>query len=525
MLSIDDIRGKNLDDLPPALALQFKRIMREYLKRDGNAFDRYFFKTREGSRWLANKHHELITDTLKKVFTGEITRLIINISPGYTKTEKAVINFISQGLAINPKAKFIHGSYSDDLALVNSQTIRDQISMVEYQELYPMAVREDVSAKKRWFTEQGGGMLAVATGGSITGFRAGRMEKHQFTGALIIDDPIKPDDAYSAAKRRRVNNRFNNTIKSRLAVENIPIIVIMQRLHEDDLCGFLLTGGSGDKWHHLVLPALIEETPEPYPVNYTHGIPIEHNYTPGALWPFKHTTEQLLHLKEADPYTYASQYGQRPSPLGGGLFKAKWWKYYANEPGAYGDTYPALPRDILFKWIFGDTAQKTAEHNDFTVFQCWGFSPSQGIFLLDQVRGKWEAPELEAQLIAFWNKHKTPTVHNNFTGARGVKIEDKSSGSSLIQSVAKKTFIPVEAVQKNTDKVFEAVGCIPQIAAGNVHIPIDAPWISDYLHEFAAFTPMMTHAHDDQIDTTLMAIKDLLINRSNFYDQFGGQRK
>ena len=524
MLSIDELKNRPLEELPPQLQLQFKRILKEYLRRDGNAFDRYFFKTRESAKWIANKHHELIDETLQKVLSGEITRLIINISPGYTKTEKAVINFISRGLALNPQAKFIHTSYSDDLALVNSQIIRDQISLPEFQELYPMAVREDVSAKKRWFTEQGGGMLAAASGGAITGFRAGRMRKGEFTGAFIIDDPIKPDDAYSAAKRRRINNRFNNTIKSRLAVEDVPIIVIMQRLHEDDLCGFLLKGGSGDKWHHLILPALIEEEPEVYPSEYTHGIPIEHAYEPGAIWPFKHTTEQLLHLKASDPYTYASQYAQRPSPLGGGLFKAHWWKYYAIDPASAGSDYPALPHDITFKWIYGDTAQKTAEHNDYTVFQCWGYSPSKGIFLLDQVRGKWAAPDLKAQLIAFWSKHKDATVLNNFKGARGVKIEDKSSGSSLIQDIAKSTFIPVEAVQKNTDKVFEAVGCIPQIAAGNVHIPVDAPWISDYLHEFAAFTPLMTHAHDDQIDTTLMAIKDLLINRSHFYDSFGGKR-
>lgn len=523
MPNIDDIKGLPLEELPPHLRLQFKRILKEYVKRDGNAFDRYFFKARESAKWIANKHHELIDETLQKVLDGKINRLIINISPGYTKTEKAVINFISRGLAINPQAKFIHASYSDDLALVNSQVIRDQISLQEFQELFPMAVREDVSAKKRWFTEQGGGMLAVASGGSITGFRAGRMSKNKFTGALIIDDPIKPDDAYSAAKRRRVNNRFNNTIKSRLAVEEVPIIVIMQRLHEDDLCGFLLQGGSGDKWHHLVLPALIEETPEPYPTNYTHGLPIPYDYEPGPLWPFKHTTAQLQQMKDSDPYTYASQYGQRPSPLGGGLFKAKWWKYYAIDP-TYGEDYPALPRDIMYKWIYGDTAQKTAEHNDFTVFQCWGFSPSQGIFLLDQVRGKWEAPEIESNMIAFWNKHRTGTREQNLVGARGCKIEDKSSGSSLIQNIRKKSFIPIEGVQKNTDKVYEAVGCIPQLAAGNVHIPIDAPWISDYLHEFAAFTPLMTHAHDDQIDVTMMAIKDLLINRSNFYDQFGGNR-
>lgn len=509
-----------MDNLPPELQMQFKRILREYLKRDGNAFDRYFFKAREGSNWLANKHHELMDSVLEKVYTGEITRLIINIPPGYTKTEKAVINFTARGMAKNPKAKFIHVAYADDLALLNSQVIRDQVGLPEFQELYPMAVREDVSAKKRWFTEQGGGMMAVAAGGAITGFRAGRMTKKQFSGAFIIDDPIKPDDAYSAAKRRRINNRFNNTFKSRLAVESVPIIVIMQRLHEDDLCGFLLQGGSGDHWHHLVLPALIEEETPPYPSKYTHGIPIEYDFEPGPLWEFKHTEEQLRLMAMADPYTYASQYAQRPSPLGGGLFRDSWWKYYAINPGDYNAQYPAKPHDIIARWIYADTAQKTAEHNDYTVAQCWGLSRNRGIFLEDQIRGKWAAPDLKDKFIAFWNKHGKPCKENNYLPARGMKIEDKSSGSSLIQDLRKSTYIPVEGVQKNTDKVFEAIGVIPQIAAGNVNIPIDAPWISDYLHEFNSFTPLMTHAHDDQVDTTCMAIKDLLINGATFYDQF-----
>ena len=501
-------------------ALQRRKILREYLRRDGNAFDRYFFKVRENVKWIRNKHHELIDETLQKVFDGKINRLIINISPGYTKTEKAVIHFIARGLAINNKAKFIHASYSDDLAVQNSTTVRDIVTAPEFQELYPMAIRDDTAAKKRWFTEQGGGMMAVAAGGSITGFRAGRMDKSQFTGAFIIDDPIKPDDAYSAAKRNRVNNRFNNTIKSRLAVEEVPIIVIMQRLHEDDLCGFLLKGGSGDKWHHLTLEALIEEEKAPYPQEYTHGIPIEHNFAPGPLWEFKHTKEQLLQMKDADPYTYASQYAQRPSPLGGGLVKDKWWQYYAVNPADYAGEYPTIPHDIVYRAIYADTAQKTAEHNDFTVLQCWGYSTSRGAVLIDQMRGKWEAPELEQQFIAFWNKHKAGTAATNFVGAACCKVEDKSSGSSLIQSLKRKTHIPIEAVQKNTDKVFELVGVIPQIAGGNVVIPIDAPFTNDFLHEHSAFTPHMTHAHDDIVDTAVMAIKDLLINRSYFYEMF-----
>lgn len=255
-----------------------KAILRHLFEQDGIYFMRYFFKLREGTKMLLNWHHYGIEWALQRVIDGHINRLIINIPPGYTKTELAVLNFIARGLALNHRAKFIHTSYSNDLAHENSAKIKETIESQEYQEIWPMRLRVDSKGKKRWFTEQGGGMMAVASGGQITGFRAGRMEPG-FTGAFINDDPVKPDDAYSAVKRRAINNRFNNTMRSRLAIETVPMVNIMQRIHDDDLCGFLLRGGSGDIWHHLVIPGNITEEfmDRKYPEDYTHGIPININ--------------------------------------------------------------------------------------------------------------------------------------------------------------------------------------------------------------------------------------------------------
>lgn len=252
-----------------------KRMLKYMLEHDGIQFMRYFFKLREGNKMLINWHHYAIEYVLQAVYDCKISRLIINIAPGYTKTEQAVINFISRGLALNPRSKYIHASYSGDLAQTNSSKIKETVELESFQELWPMMVRVDSKGKKRWFTEVGGGMMAAPAGGQITGFRAGRMEEG-FTGAFVIDDPVKPDDAYSAIKRTGINNRFNNTMRSRLAVETVPMIVIMQRIHEEDLSGYLLKGGSGDKWHHLVIPAFMSDEilDKPYPEDYTHGIPI-----------------------------------------------------------------------------------------------------------------------------------------------------------------------------------------------------------------------------------------------------------
>jgi len=255
-----------------------KRMLKHMLENDGMQFMRYFFALREGNKMIRNWHHYAIEYVLQAVFDCKIDRLIINIAPGYTKTEQAVLNFITRGIALNPRSKYIHTSYSGDLAQENSSKIKQTVQTPEFQELWPMQTRTDTKGKKRWFTDLGGGMMATASGGQITGFRAGRMESG-FTGAFINDDPVKPDDAYSNVKRNAINNRFNNTMRSRLAVESVPMINIMQRIHEDDLTGFLLKGGSGDKWHHLVIPThLTEETlNKPYPEEYTHGIPININ--------------------------------------------------------------------------------------------------------------------------------------------------------------------------------------------------------------------------------------------------------
>lgn len=251
------------------------RMLKYMLEMDGIQFMRYFFKQRESANLLLNWHHYVMEYCLQAVIEMKIPRLIINLAPGYTKTEQSVINFISRGLAINPRSKFIHASYSGVLAQESSSKIKDTIEGEAYQAMWPMKVRRDKSGNAKWFTQYGGGMLAVSAGGQITGFRAGRMEDG-FNGAFVIDDPVKPADAMSNSKRLTINNRFNNTIKSRLALETTPLVLMMQRTHEDDLAGFLLKGGSKEVWHHLIIPTQFtkEIMNAPYPTKYTHGKPI-----------------------------------------------------------------------------------------------------------------------------------------------------------------------------------------------------------------------------------------------------------
>jgi hypothetical protein len=231
--------------------------LKQAMEDDLLTFHRFFFKIQERIKFMINPHHVLIANVLHRVYNGEITRLIINIPPRYGKTILAVVGFVAWCFAKNKECRFLHCSYSDDLALENSSKIKDIIESEEFQYLWGLKIRPDSTAKKRWNIVNGGGLYAVSAGGQIIGFGAGKAGPG-FNGALIIDDPIKAQDTYSDVKRIRVNDWMNDTINSRLEQQRkTPIIVIMQRLHEEDLSGFLLNGGNGDMWHHLCLPALI----------------------------------------------------------------------------------------------------------------------------------------------------------------------------------------------------------------------------------------------------------------------------
>lgn len=287
-------------------------------------YTKLFFKSKTGRRFVVSRHHKRICNALDDVISGKIRKLIINIAPRYGKTELAVKNFISYGLALNPSSKFIHLSYSDDLAHDNSEEIRDIVKSEEYQRLFPyVQIKRGTDSKKKWNTTAGGGVYAVSTGGQITGFGAGEVDdiddkeigaeidsiskEARFAGAIVIDDPIKPEDALSDVKREKINQRFETTIRNRVNSRNTPIIIIMQRLHENDLCGYLMKTEPGE-WTVLSLPAIENEA---------DGKEV-------PLWDFKHTLDELHHLNKIDPFTFETQYMQNPTPMVGlmyGVFK------------------------------------------------------------------------------------------------------------------------------------------------------------------------------------------------------------
>ncbi len=282
-------------------------------------FTRYFFKERQNRKFIVGEHHDIIFNKLHEIESGNNTRVIFNIAPRYGKTEIIVKNFIARSLAINPKAKFIHLSYSDQLALDNSEEIKDLVKSEEYQRLFPyVQIKKDSKAKNKWYTTEGGGVLARSSSGQVTGFGAGTIDEEdddfnsfEFGGAIIIDDPLKPDDANSNKIRERVNNKFETTIRNRVNSRNTPIIIVMQRLHTDDLCGYLQEIEK-DVWDVVSLPVIKQD-----------GTP---------LWLFKHTIEELNHLKTISEYVFETQYMQNPQPKIGLLFNKQKLNYFTELP-------------------------------------------------------------------------------------------------------------------------------------------------------------------------------------------------
>lgn len=352
--------------------------MRKRLLSSQIAFTKFFFRAR-GEVFIPGDHHPQIEEALLKVEQGIIKNLLITIAPRFGKTQIATIDWPARCIAKNPRAKFIHLSYSDDLALDNSGKCRETIGSKEYQELWPVKIKPDSDSKKKWYTEQGGGMYATAAGGPVTGFGAGSLadvvdgteedefedffagrqeediDPNLFYGAIIIDDPIKVDDAYNERAREIVNKRLNSTIKNRRNSRNTPIIVIMQRLHPDDLSGFILNGGMGEEFHHLNLTAIVDFK-QP---------------TERSLWPAKHTLEELKQMLEADHDVFMAQYMQDPSPEEGVFFKREWFRRFrlGEEPTR------------LIKYGAGDYAV-TEDAGDWTRQAVAGFDVEDDLWFL-----------------------------------------------------------------------------------------------------------------------------------------------
>lgn len=298
-------------------------IQRHWMLKGLRNFTECAFSEVHKTPFIFGEHHEIICDTLDRVIRGEQRKVIINIAPRYGKTELVSKMFMSYGFAINPKCRFIHLSYSSSLTADNSVAVKDIVNSEMFRSLFVARVRRGRDTMAKWDTVQGGGLYATSTLGQITGFGAGATDAedgevndeyldeytaeynhHKFTGAIVIDDPIRPEDALSDTIRERVNRRFETTIRNRVNSRRVPIIIVCQRTHEHDLCGYLQEI-EPDEWTVISIPA----------------IRYDENGNESALWPHKHTIEELHKIQDASPFVFETQYMQNPKPLEGLMYE------------------------------------------------------------------------------------------------------------------------------------------------------------------------------------------------------------
>ncbi len=440
------------------------------------SFTRKFFLEKEGQPLLVAPFHPVMCGTLDKVFKGEIKRLIINIPPGFGKTELAVINFIARGFAINPRSRFIHASYAQTLALDNSSKVKDIITLEGYQAHWPVTMRQDTNAKGLWRTTEGGHLRAASSGEPITGFRAGILAEAGFTGALVIDDPLKPDDAHSETMRKFINHRWENTFRSRLAHEDVPVIVIMQRLHVDDFVAHLLET-SGERWHVLQLPVMIEgETvaPDGKAEMIPHGLPS------GPLWRDKHDEVQINILRLA-PMVFAGQYMQIPIISGGNMFKMDWLREYETAP----------PLSTLKVYMGSDYAV-TSNGGDYTVHVVVGVDPEGHMWLLDLWRKQASSDvwvETWCDLVSMYHPSQAAEETGQIKSGVGPFLTKRARERGV--STWRRGF-PTKG-----DKAVRAQSIRGRMAMNGLLVPKNASWLPEFKSELASFPG---GKHDDQVD-------------------------
>lgn len=314
-------------------------------------------------------------------------------------------------------------------------------------------------------------------------------------GVLVsnCDDPHSVDDAASEQKRETAVTTFLEAVPTRL---NNPaksaIVVIMQRLHEQDVSGVILSRKLG--YEHLMLPMEFEASRR---CRTSIGFTDPRTTDGELLFPARFPREVVDRDKRVmGEYASAGQFQQRPAPRGGAIFKTEYVKRYAGDPP-----------NIQWRAIFADTAMKAKEENDYSSFQEWGLGTDGRPYFLAHVRGKWEAPELETVARSFWKQaFSRPVVTHG--QLRFMAVEDKVSGTGLIQKL-RREHIPVVGIQRDKDKVQRAHDVTPYLAVNPIMLAADATWGSAYLDELLGFPRA---ANDDQVDPTVDAIKSLLAN-------------
>ncbi len=442
-----------------------RRILQAALRRDMVSFlQKVFVTVSPGDEYQHNWHIEAITWCLQQCLEGRIKRLIITVPPRSLKSICASVALPAWALGHDPTSRIICASYSGELARKHALDCRAVLEAPWYKETFPgTRLHPHKNTELEVMTTKRGFRLATSVNGTLTG-RGGNF--------LIVDDAMDPTDALSKTKRETTNQWYDGTLYSRLDNKaKDVIIVVMQRLHVDDLVAHLLEKG---EWAHLNIPA-IAECDQVYEI----GAERTHRRRAGeALHPEREPLETLEIIKaNLGSYNFAAQYQQDPVPPGGGMIEWEWFRRYHELP-------ERGPRSqIVQSW---DTASKAGELNDYSVCTTW-LVDKEDAYLIDVERIRLEYPYLKKRIRDLADEYK----------ADAVLIEDKGSGSSLIQDLRAERLHCI-AIEPEGDKVTRMSAVSARVEARHVHLPERSSWMQDFETEVLQFP---RGRFDDQVDS------------------------
>ena len=472
-----------------------KETQAAFLKGSLLEFCKFFFQHLTNREFIISNpngresHHITLARQLTKVSRLEIPsqRLIINIPPGHGKSVFCSM-WTAWNLAQYPDCNFLYISYSHDLAAKHTAFIKNIMTSRMYKYLFDVEISGDSRAKDSFKTMQGGSVAAFGSAGAITGQDGGLPGLDRFSGAVIIDDPIKPDAAHSDTIRASVIRNYEETIRQRVRGVNVPIIFIGQRLHEDDLAAFLLDKRDIVEWDAVILKSIDDAG--------------------NALYPEINPLAQMKKLEEMSPYVFASQFQQNPLPAGGGLFKPEWFMVLDFEP------------QIITTFITADTAETDKSYNDATVFSFWGIyeietmgrkTGEMGLHWLDCSEVRIQPKDLKDAFLDFWQdcmRHKVPPLI--------AAIEKKSTGVTLVSVLKEMRGIVIRDIERHAgsgSKTERFIQIQSYIASKRISFTKDARHVANCLLHMGKITANNTHRHDDIADTCADAVKIALIDK------------
>jgi len=434
-----------------------------------------FAELHSGVPLVWDPYLDLICSRLGDVASGKTRNLIITIPPRHLKSICASVALPAFFLGHNPSAEVMVVSYGQELAKKFAEDTRTVMASAFYTRIFDTRLAGIRQASNTLRTTAGGIRRATSIDGAATGVGA---------DLLIFDDPQKPNEILSDAIRRSTNEAYENTFLSR---RNDPstcrIVIVMQRLHEDDFVGHVL--GLGGEWEILNLPALAEAA-EVHPYETFMGRFVYRREEGAALHPGRVPVAELELIRASlGEAAWSSQYMQRPAPAGGGIVNTVWFKRYDD-----ADLPDAFDR-VVQSW---DTANTIAEWSDYSVCTTWGLKDNR-IYLVNVFRKRLLYPELKRAVVAQAQLYSATTI----------AIEDRASGTQLIQEL-RGCVSAIEARKPTSDKQMRMSSQTAQIENGFVYIPREAHWLQEYLHELSVFPK---GKYDDQVDSTSQALDTL----------------